>query len=216
MSRKSLSQGIFALSLAGLCVAAPSLVSAATITGTDDPLGVLDTGAAVRDFDAVVGKVGLQQSITATIAETLAISTEDAIATNLIPSPSGTQADMGTQVEVSTNNPNGYYLTLENASTTQTALVSGSNTIASIGSTETPLTNGTWGFRLGTTPLSSVPAMTNFKGVPLKGAPVTIANVSQEVSGDATPVTFGVKADTSQPTGTYTATVLYTAVAGNP
>jgi len=186
-------------------------------TATDDPNGIRDIGdCAWREYDTIVGMVGIAQILGFTVEETLTISTDDTISTDLTPTATGTQVDMGTTVEVSTNNTNGYYLTLENTSTTQTALVSGSNTIASIGSTEMALTNGTWGFRLGTNPLSSVPAMTNFAGVPLRGAPVTIANVNQEVSGDATPVTYGVKADTTQPTGTYTATLLYTAVAGNP
>jgi hypothetical protein len=178
----------------------------------DDILGIEDFGDAWDEWNTVVGKVGVSQKISVTLEETLTISAAFSLETTLIPAPQGLQKNMETEVYVSANSPNGYYLTLENTSAESAAMLSDNNAINSIGDAEKPLTNGTWGFQIGDNPLSQVAEMTGFKGVPLKGAAVTIANVPHEVANNATPVTFGVKADTRQPVGNYKTTVLYTAV----
>jgi hypothetical protein len=186
-------------------------------TATDDPAGVADTGCAVRDYDTVPGKVGIHQLIATTIEESLAISTADAIGTNLIPTPAGTEVTLPQVILVSTNNPNGYYLTLENTST-NTSLIGTNvaNTIFAVDSSQgsaaltTTLNHGAWGYRLANTTANQ------YYGVPALGSPTTINNVANEVANDQTVITYGVKADTTQPVDTYTTTVLYSAVAGNP
>lgn len=142
-------------------------------------------------------------------------------------SPSGSLACtiVGDTVSVLTHSSSGYTLTATN-STTNTALISGGNSIASTsGTISSPQTlNNTWGFRvdglgsMGSGPTSAVsnagPSSLTFAGFPSSaGTPATLASSSAyNATAIETQVWIGVCADTTVASGSYTTTVTYTAV----
>ena len=80
-----------------------------------------------------------------------------------------------------------------------------------------------WGYRIdgalgfGAGPTSAITSQPSssltFAGVPLLGAPQEIkVTASGAPSGDVTNVWYGIRADISKPSGTYTSTVTYTAI----
>jgi hypothetical protein len=118
----------------------------------------------------------------------------------------------GTAVQtltVTTNNSSGYQLKIEMNSTNKN-LVNGANNITPTtnGATAAALQNNTWGYNFST---SNV-AATDFLTIPTQGSPTTIASSTTTASAVATYVTFGAQPTASLPSGTYTGSVLYTAV----
>ncbi|HUD07480.1 MAG TPA: hypothetical protein VMQ52_00120 [Candidatus Saccharimonadales bacterium] len=142
----------------------------------------------------------------------------------ITPTGSGAQTIQSDTVTVSTNDSSGYTLQLAESSAT-TTLTSGSNTIpASSGSQTTPVVMAvnTWGYRVDslggfgstTTTAASNAAISGtikFAGVPAPASPNTLADTSGTASNAVTTVWYGVAANTTQPSGTYTNTVTYTA-----
>ncbi len=129
------------------------------------------------------------------------------------PTAGGNASVASDTVTVTTNNSAGYTLTLSmSAASTSNALVSGANTLAA-GTVATP---STWGYSLSSAALSDQPVGSvtgTFQAVPLAASAVQIKNTSvAATTGDATPVYYGLSANASQPSGTYTGTVTYTAV----
>lgn len=161
-------------------------------------------------------------TINATVNEVISISTSGTVTLNLTPTSGGVVSSASDTVTVSTNRTNGYTLSLKNADTT-TSLVSGGNTItAHTGTPGTPsaLTNGTWGFAVAGAPFDgSYSAETNngsstttWAGVPSSsGTAATLKTTGATATNDTTTVWYAVKANSSQPNGTYTDTVTYTA-----
>lgn len=92
-------------------------------------------------------------------------------------------------------------------STGSTNLTSGSSTIlASVNSTPGPLAIGSWGF--------NTDASTNFVG--MTTSPYLIKDTTgPSKNGDSTTVTYSAYTTNSQPAGTYTTSVTYTAIAEN-
>jgi hypothetical protein len=158
---------------------------------------------------------------------TLTLSTSGTVNVNVVPTVSGVCTVHDDSVLIETNDPDGYAVTFT-TTTTNTNMVSGSDNITrSTASESSPaaLTMGKWGYRVdgvsgfGSGPASdqdssSIPGVT-FAGVPASNeSPDTIASsVTTALSGDTVPVWYGVCADISVPTGTYTVQVIYTAVA---
>jgi hypothetical protein len=127
-------------------------------------------------------------------------------------STGGTLVTGNETITVTTNNPNGYTLTIEN-NDSNLNLVSGSDNIAaSTAPFGTPAAlsasgaTGVWGFRLASF------AADTFAGVPANGSPQIISSTSAAASGDTTVVTWGVAVTTAQPAGTYSDTVIYTVI----
>ncbi len=152
------------------------------------------------------------------------LTTNGTVNVNVTPSGSGAQTIATDTVTVSTNDSSGYTLTLA-TSTATTGLVSGGNTIsASNGTQTTPVVQAanTWGYAVQgvggfnasgyATANSAAPSGTlKFAGVPASGSPNTLANTSGTATNATTTVYYAVDVNTSQPTGTYTQTVTYTA-----
>lgn len=144
---------------------------------------------------------------------------------NVIPSAAGAQTISSDTVTVSTNNSAGYRLQLSTTAA-GTALTSGANSIpAASGTQAAPAVLGanTWGYRVDgvggfgagpTTAVSSQPITTRtFAGVPAPTAPSILKTTSSTATNDTTTVWYSVAANTSTPSGTYTNSVTYTAVA---
>lgn len=154
-----------------------------------------------------------------------AMTSGPTVTADVTPTGAGAQTISSDTVTVSTNNTLGYTLQLADADAT-TTLTSGSNTIAaSSGTQASPIVQAvnTWGYHVdnvggfgaGTTAAQTSTAIgsVTFAGVPASSAPNTIKTTSTTAASDTTKVWYGVAADTTQPNGTYTDSVTYTATA---
>ncbi len=127
-------------------------------------------------------------------------------------------------VLVSTNAPAGYDLQLE-AATSVRNLVNNSYTITpSLGTQAAPtgLVNSTWGYRVpgqggfgsgsGLESNKSGGSAYTWAGIPTQGSPATIRSHTAAATNHPTTVWYGVSVQPTQPSGTYSSTVTYTAV----
>ncbi len=153
-------------------------------------------------------------------------SSSGTVNANVLPTGGGAQTIASDTVTVSTNDASGYTLQLAETGASS-ALTSGSNTIPASSGTQTvpaAMAVNTWGYRVdgiggfgaGPTTGASNTAISGsikFAAVPATGSPNTIKTTATTASNDTTSVWYGVAADTSQPSGTYTNSVTYTATA---
>lgn len=199
--RQKISAWAAVLSLVGVVIA-PAAASA--VSGTDN------------------------STVSVTVGDTISISSADTVSFAIAPTGSGALTNDSDVVTVSTNRTTGYTLTLADTDAT-TTLVSDSNTFtASAGTKTVPITlaNGTWGYAvassttgLGTNGFdatysvetNATSSTSKWSGVPATGAPVMIKTTATTATNDATTVWYAARANTSQPTGTYTGSVTYTA-----
>lgn len=160
--------------------------------------------------------------INASVGSTISISSVSPVSINLSPGSSPVVSSASDTVSVSTNNTTGYTLTLANNDTNRDLVSAGADTIApSAGTAAAPvvLADNTWGFAIAGTPFDTTYTAENnndsstslWAGVPSSASPVQIKNHGTTASGDTTTVWYGVRVDASQPTGTYTDTVTYSA-----
>lgn len=154
------------------------------------------------------------------------LTTSGTVNIDATPSGSGVQTIASDTVTVSTNDSAGYTLKLGETAASS-SLTSGSNTIAAVSGTQAaPVaeTASTWGYRVDnvggfgagpTTGASSaaISGTIKFAAVPATASPDTLKNTSTTAANDTTTVWYGVAVNTSTPTGTYTNSVTYTAVA---
>jgi hypothetical protein len=175
---------------------------------------------------AVVSASTTSTTISSNVSSVISLLTSNGIVNvNVSPTGSGVQTIASDTVNVSTNDSSGYTLQLAETSA-PTTLTSGSNTIpASSGSQTTPvaMAANTWGYRVdslggfGAGPTnaqnSAAIGSAKFAAVPATGSPNTIATSAGTASNAATTIWYGVAANTSQPSGTYTNSVTYTATA---
>jgi hypothetical protein len=151
-------------------------------------------------------------------------TTNGTVNVDVTPSGAGAQTIASDTVTISTNAPGGYTLQLAE-STAQTALVSGSDTIPAISGTQASpaaASANTWGYRVdgiggfGAGPTSAASnqpiGSLTFAAVPATASPNTIKATSSTATNDTTTIWYQVSVDTSTPPGTYTNTVVYTAV----
>jgi hypothetical protein len=189
--------------------------------------------AAVSILFGSTAIVMAQQTATTTISSVIgsviSISSLGTVNDNVTPSGSGAQTIQSDTVTISTNDISGYTLGLAETSTASTLVntVNGTDTIpASSGSQTTPVVMAvnTWGYRVdgqggfGAGPTSAVSSAAisgtiKFAAVPATASPNTIATGSGTATDATTTVWYGVAVNTSQPSGTYTNSVTYTATA---
>lgn len=164
-------------------------------------------------------------TISSQISSVISLSTSGTVNINVTPAGSGLQTIASDTVTVSTNDTSGYTLELGETSSS-TALVSGGNSIPAVsGSVASPVaeTANTWGFRVdglggfgsGPTTAASNAAISGsikFAPVAASGSPSTIQTTSTTASNATLAVWYGVAVNTSQPSGTYTNSVTYTAI----
>ena len=174
---------------------------------------------------AIVAASTANTTISSVISPVLSVfTTNGTVNANVTPTSGGAQTIASDTVTISTNDSSGYDLQLAESSGT-TTLTSGSDTIpASSGTQTTPVVMAvnTWGYRVdtlggfGSGPTSSqnsaaISGSIKFAGVPASGSPNTLKSTSGVATNDTTTVWYGVAANTSQASGTYTNTVTYTA-----
>jgi len=175
---------------------------------------------------AIVSAASANTTVSSDLSAVISVSSSGTVTDNVTPSGGGVQTIASDSVSVSTNDSSGY--TLQIAETTgASALTSGSNTIpATAGTWAAPavMAVNTWGYRVDgdgsfsagiTSPQSSaaISGTINFAAVPATASPRTIKTTSGTASNDVTTVWYGVAANTTQPSGTYTNGVTYTATA---
>jgi len=175
---------------------------------------------------AVVSALTATTTISSNISSVISLlTTNGTVNVNVVPTGAGAQTIASDTVTVSTNDSSGYTLQLAETGGSSN-LVSGSNTIpASSGTQSSPATMAvnTWGYRMdsvggfGSGPTSAVSSVAigslKFATVPASGSPDTLKTTSGTATSDTTTVWYGVAANTSQPSGTYTNSVTYTATA---
>lgn len=172
------------------------------------------------------GAATTSTTINSAIGSVISVFTSNGTVTaNVTPTGAGAQTIASDTLTVSTNNTLGYTLQIADSDAT-TTLVSGGNSIAaSSGTQASPVAQSanTWGYRVdglggfGAGPTSgqnsaAIGSLT-FAGMPANSSPNTIKTTSSTASNDTTTVWYGVAANTSQPTGTYSDTITYTATA---
>lgn len=152
-------------------------------------------------------------------------SASSSLAIGVTPADTARLSSNYQDVSVTTNAPGGYTLGLSTSGASQN-LANGGFTIGpSSGTFSSPVASlvaNTWGYRVdGTGGFGSgtTTAETNvnnsaytWAGVRANGSPDTIQSRSTAVSGDSTRVWYAVSVDVSKPAGTYTNTIIYTAV----
>lgn len=164
-------------------------------------------------------------TVSSAIGSTISLSTSGTVSIDVTPTGGGVQTIAKDTATVSTNDNAGYTLKL-GETTSSTDLVSGSNTIPAVSGTQaspTAETANTWGYRVdgvggfgaGPTSAASNQAIggTTFAAVAATASPNTIKTTSSTASGDTTSIWYGIAANTSAPSGTYSNSVTYTATA---
>jgi hypothetical protein len=190
-------------------VAAWALVAAAVATA---PISV----SAANDTES--------STVTANIAPVISMTTSGTVTIGITPTGVGSASSSSDTVTVNSNNSTGYNLTLSNNDTTLTLAGPNSNTIAAHGGTfasPSTLGNNSWGYRVdgvgtfGAGPTSGETNQANLSGtwagVPSSASAQQLKNTSSTAANDVTTVWYGVKADTTKPSGAYTDSVTYTA-----
>ena len=168
----------------------------------------------VENSFAEAGNVTLNASIDP-VFSMYTNASDDTLPISVTPSPSGTFASNNIVVTVSTNNPTGYTLTM-NSITNDTDLVNTIDSSAVIPSTAaniafpTTLPINTWGFYPWT--LEQVESPTSFSAIPPLSTPLTIRTTSEPMQTSNTTLTFATIIDNDVISGTYTNTVVFTAV----
>jgi len=184
------------------------------------------TFVGVVGLPTMAGAATTSTTINSAISSVISVFTSNGtVAANVTPTGGGAQTIASDTLTVSTNDTLGYTLQIADTDAT-TTLVSGGNTIpASAGSQASPIAQAvnTWGYRVdgvggfGAGPTSgqnsAAIGSVTFAGMPASSSPNTIKTTSTTASNDTTTVWYGVAENTSQPTGTYSDSVTYTATA---
>lgn len=180
-------------------------------------------GLAVTPVVASAASQSANTTINAIISPAISITTSSTVTISLTPTSGGVVSSSSDTVTVNTNNATGYTMTLADTDT-NTNLVSGGNNIAAHSGTfasPTTLGNNTWGYRIvgaggfGGTAYSGetnqASSTSTWAGVASSASPTTIKTTSSTATDDVTTVWYGVNATSSQPNGTYSDIVTYTA-----
>ena len=161
-------------------------------------------------------------TINANLGSTISITTSGTVGVNVTPTGAGSMSSDSDSVSVSTNNSAGYTLTLADSDANTNLVNGGNNSAAHTGTQASPtvLANNKWGYAVAAvggfdasyaTLTNVASSTTKWAGVPASGSEETIKTTAATASNDTTTVWYSVKADTSNPNGTYTDTVTYTA-----
>jgi hypothetical protein len=176
---------------------------------------------------AVVSALTASTTISSVVSPVISLlTTNGTVNINALPTGSGVQTVQSDTVTVSTNDSAGYTLQLAETGAGSTLVSGGNNIAASTGTQTTPviMAANTWGYRVdtvggfgaGPTTAASNAAISGtikFAAVPATGSPNTLATTAGTASNATTTVWYGVAVNTTQPSGTYTNSVTYTATA---
>ena len=166
------------------------------------------TASATDDRVSHSGEVVTLASYDAMLAAEVITPSPTTVQLNVTPTPAGMEATGNLVINVSSNNPTGYTLTMS-AKTSNTALIhtNGTNTIPSTTNpTAATLPTNTWGYNVG-------PNATTFLAIPAPSGAVTLRNTTGPTASDDTAITIGAKTDINVLPGVYSNDLTFTAVA---
>lgn len=182
--------------------------------------------AVLFSFSPILASAATQSAntvINVTVAQVISISTATPVSIGITPTPAGVVSSASDTVTVNTNSSTGWNLTLADNDTdtdldgAAAAFAAHAGTFAS----PTALANNTWGYRIvgaGGFGAGAYSGETNqagststWAGITSSASPVQIKSSGTTATNDTTTVWYGVRATSSQPSGTYTDTVTYTA-----
>ena len=159
--------------------------------------------------------------VEATVASVISVSSSATVAISVTPTSGGAEAVGTDTVTVSSNDADGYTLTLANSDGTSTmagfkddGVTSNGETLAATGGTfasPAALTTNAWGFRVDDLGTFGANGATTY--APVISGGNTIRDTSATANSQTTTVKYGVKVDLSKPNGIYRDTVTYTATA---
>ncbi|MCL2037789.1 hypothetical protein FWG95_02180 [Candidatus Saccharibacteria bacterium] len=162
--------------------------------------------------------------INANLGSTISVTSGATVTLNVTPTASGSITTASDTVTVTTNDSNGYTLTLATSGASNALVGTPSGTIAaSAGTMAAPVTLAadTWGYRVdgvggfGAGPTTAVNNQAteshSWAAVPVSGSADTINTTTGATSGENTTVWYGLNATTAKAGGVYTNTVVYTA-----
>ena len=175
----------------------------------------------------VAGAATASTTVNSAISSVLStFSSNGTVTANVVPTGSGAQTIASDTLTVSTNDSLGYTLQIADTGATTTMTSGGNSIAASTGTQTTPVVQAvnTWGYRVdgvggfGSGPTSgqsstAISGTIKFAGLPASGSPNTIKTTATTASNDTTTVWYGVAANTSQASGSYSGSVTYTATA---
>lgn len=151
----------------------------------------------------MAGAVEDTSVVQATVNSVISVESAATVAISVTPDADGEVGSASDTVTVSTNDPQGYDLTLKNDATVTMSDGSGNTLAATAAAHGTPgaLDLNSWGY--------SLDSGTSYAGVTETAH--NIKSTSATASADTTTVTYGVNVDTSKPAGVYSDSVTYTA-----
>lgn len=164
--------------------------------------------AAIVLSPVVASAATTNSTVTATVASVISVTSSGTVAIAVTPTAGGAEGTAANDtVSVTSNDPDGYNLTLSSSDTVTTMAGPNSATLAATSGTYgTPaaLANNSWGYSVGF-------AANTYAGIPSSASPQNIKSTTATASSDVTTVAYNVKVDTSKPAGAYSDTVTYTA-----
>ena len=196
--------------------------STTTTVPTPSPLNAATTylfrAAAVN----IIGQGAYSTTATGRVRY-ITVSAPSSATLNITPATSSRMSSTSHDVSVSTNGPSGYILALSMINTSRNITKGASVISPSSGTQALPVTLGgsAWGYRVdgiggfGNGPTNIEANVTSsaytWAGVPASTAPATIRTYALPVTGQITKVWYGISANTTQESGTYSGQVVYTA-----
>lgn len=174
---------------------------------------------------SAINSAGTSPSSATAAAQTryITINAAAAVTINLTPTAQSRTSSTSHQVSVSTNADTGYSLTLSMLDT-QTSLRSGTHSVAATsGSFAAPAALGlnTWGYRVpgaggfgagGGIETNVASSNYTWAGVPGSNTPIMINSTATAVQNSLTTIWYAMRADTQKASGSYSGTVVYTAI----
>jgi hypothetical protein len=160
------------------------------------------------------------------VNQVISISSLGSVTLNVTPTSNGVQTANSDIVSISTSDTNGYNLSISDSSNISNALTYSSYSIpATTYTTSSPgiLNANYWGFCVNdlstftgfcpNAPFTNqtINSSLKFAAVPLLSNAVQVKTTHTTASNDTTTFWYGASIDTSQPSGTYSGTVVYTA-----
>lgn len=194
-------------------------------TSRDVTLPDLTTGTTYSFRVSAINSAGTSSPSVTVTAQTryITINAAATVNINLTPTAQSRTSSTSHQVSVSTNADTGYSLTLSMLDT-QTSLRSGTHSVAATnGSFAAPAALGlnTWGYRVpgaggfetgGGIETNVTSSNYTWAGVPASDAPIMINSTATAVQNSLTTIWYAMRADTQKASGSYSGTVVYTAI----
>lgn len=183
---------------------------------------LLITGVISSPIIASAASNSANTTINASVGSTIGITTGTTVGLSLTPTAGGVVSSSSDTVTVNSNNASGYTLTLAD-SDANVNLTSGGNSISAHSGTfasPSALNANTWGYAIANTggfdasysaESNNAASSSAWAGVPASGTPVQLKSTTGAAINDTTTVWYGARATSSQPGGTYSGTVTYTA-----